>query len=708
MKLLRSTMILMLVLGMALMVAACSGGNSPVNPGSANMPDTFGTTVDEGRNVIAAYEATIDPVAQTFTIEPTERVGSFHFPLTNSYPNVVKVVSFNFGPPFTANISLTHPYPNSGIKGYDPRVIAILPANSGVSMGYNGLSVLANHSVLLQPDGYTKLMDKTALAGNANPFVAYFKEKSFREWSSTPPNHTETKTWTMDINGFGGALQFFLVVDVSTNFPAPPTPVTDNCPEPAEIVTSTVGPMQPAAGSQATIEVKILDWQSASGTTVKCEAPALTNNINSLVYAGPGGTNQYIFSGTLTNQKAAPEGDYFYLIEAKDTATGIALYDEFKLTVSAGGTQGAWTLDPDRDNVDTTLWTQPAFAGTDIAVIDGSNTDWNGVVMYDEFSQIVKADLNLTDGNIYGYAYLPSNDKGTHPAPDTQMLAGRLDGADANGFVFRTFVDENITLGPAGNGKYQREDCVIIISMPNADPFLEALTGIYLTLNDNTNTTEYNEANELLAGADVWDEADTGLGTNPLSIFWKGTQILDVDTSSYNPIGAMGGLADPYFDGAAFVVDWGIWGVTYPPFSEIVGMDGSQDQSFPWMFWAIGKDIFVNQVAWYTKDTLSYVDAYTPTDAAAKILDVQLIPLQNPPLVIETKTQLNDWVAVLLDNKTIEIFDPTMPLGELVSTVDMSGITGTPSYFDIDNKNADIFVSHNDGVIQYVSVFTIH
>jgi len=710
MKLLRSSLILLLVLGMAVGMAACSGGNAPTNPDNAslNLPDSFGTPTDEGRNVIAAYQATIDPVAETFTIEPVDRFGAYHYPLSDHY-KVLSIVSYNFGPPFTANIKLTHPYPGSGIKGYDARVIAVLPANTGVNMGYPTLQVLANNKVLTAPDGYTKLFDK-GLTGNTNPFVAYFKDKPFREWSSTVPNHTETKQWVMDINGFGGPLTFYLVVDVCTNFPAAPTPVTDNCPEPAEITSTTVGTIKDVAGSNGPVEVTILDWQSATGTTVKVEAPSLADGAITLAYAGPGGANLYIFDGTLTNTKAAPEGTYGLLVEAKDNATGTAMYDAFTFTVThQGGGGGAWILDPARANIDTSLWTQPATLGTDIGVVDGSVPDWNGVVMYDDFSQVILSGLDLADGNIYGYAYLPSNNKGTHPAPDTQMAAGRIDASAENGFVYRSFVDSNVTLGPAGNGLYQREDCLVMMTYPLAG-FLDWYFGVFIGPNDNTTTPDYNEKNEQLRASDVCDEANKGTLQNNVMTALSGTVLKDIGTSTYNVVGAEVGFKDPYYNGSTFINDWpatGVWVITNPPFSEIVAMDASQDPVFPMQDWAYGGDIFVNEIAWYTKDTLAFTDGYVSTDATAKFLDMQLIPLQNPPLVVNTFTQYNDWVAVLLDNGTVEVFDPFMVGGQLIETVDISELVGTVDHMDIANNSADIFITHNDGAVEYVSVYTL-
>ena len=213
------------LLGMILVLTACSNSKSPVIPESDNSEIAISQELntDCNRGIVAVYDAAIDVEAGTFTIEPVTRESSFHFPLTTLYPNVLQITAFGFTPTFWADIRLSHPFPGSGIDGFDARVIACLPANMGVSMYYPEFDLHANNSVILFEDGYTKLFDNPSIPGNANPFIAYFTSEPNRVWSSTGMT-SETLHWLMDLAGFGGPLQFQLVVDVSTNYPAPPQP----------------------------------------------------------------------------------------------------------------------------------------------------------------------------------------------------------------------------------------------------------------------------------------------------------------------------------------------------------------------------------------------------------------------------------------------------------------------------------------------------
>ncbi|MBU1092700.1 hypothetical protein KJ836_03485, partial [Patescibacteria group bacterium] len=127
--------------------------------------------------VIGVWSAEINPNNSSFTISLDQpREGSYHHPLTQSFPNVIQVVDYGFSPNFWADIKLTHPLPGSIYDGFDPRVIAIVPVQSpGTYLYYPNLAVYANNSIVLEPDGYTKLFDNLggSIPGNANPFKVY-------------------------------------------------------------------------------------------------------------------------------------------------------------------------------------------------------------------------------------------------------------------------------------------------------------------------------------------------------------------------------------------------------------------------------------------------------------------------------------------------------------------------------------------------------
>jgi hypothetical protein len=328
----RTLSFVMLILAVSLAVSCTRGGN-PVDPSgnSDQLSQISNLSSEQSRSVIGMYSATIDSESGSFAIEPVERVGSYHVPLS-MFPGVVSVTYFNFGPPFVADIRLKHPYPGSGVDFFDPRIIAVLPARTGVSMSYPSMDILANHSVLLSPDGYTKLWDVESLTGNANPFVAYFKDFPNRKMSSTGATQ-ETKRWMMNLSGFGGDLNFYLVVDACTNYPNPSLEGVHNAPEPVQL-TCEISDLNSDIG-YTDVEAVVLDWQG-SGTIggVSVEAPGIFNGVKNLSFSHTGpGADRYTYSGTIYNDLNAPAGDYKILAKASDAGTGIAMYSEFDLKV---------------------------------------------------------------------------------------------------------------------------------------------------------------------------------------------------------------------------------------------------------------------------------------------------------------------------------------------------------------------------------------
>ncbi len=324
---------IVLLLGVVFILSACSGGTTPVEPDteSLNMPESSSAAMDN-RNVIAVYEAVVDPDAGTFEITHAERSSQYHFPVNDNYPNALQITDYGWTPNFWADIKLTHPYSRMGIEGWDPRVIGIIQAYPDVSFNYPVLDVVANNSVVLEQDGYTKLFDYLGFdtLGNANPFKAYFKDQPYRWWPSAGVIE-ETQRWEMDYVGFGGPFEYILVVDVTTNYP---NPTQLNSPEPAEI-DATVESGLTAIGGSAEINATLLDWQGqASIGGVLVEAPDLFVDTVSLSYSSPGvNSDEYLYTGTITNSLLAPAGEYNILVAAWDQMRYIYMYNEFTVTV---------------------------------------------------------------------------------------------------------------------------------------------------------------------------------------------------------------------------------------------------------------------------------------------------------------------------------------------------------------------------------------
>ncbi|MFH1514198.1 MAG: TIGR03790 family protein, partial [bacterium] len=319
----------------------CSRNGIPTSPTEFNdLPSTgsIGARVNNSnREIIGAYIATINPLDGSIVIEPAERIGEYHFELSSSYPHVVSIIETGYDPShnndFYADIRLSHPFPNSGIDGFDPRIIAVLPANSvNNSVNFPSYDVLANYKVVREPDGYTKLFDKWNLAGNTNPLMSYFKNEDHRRFSSTG-NTSETIRWYLDLSGFTSGYQFYLVCDVSTGFPNPPTPVDDNAPEPVQVDVSITGELY-ANGGYANIEATIIDWQGTEYVTVGIECPPLFDGITPFTLVGPGtDPDSYVYSGEIGNYKFAQPGDYFCLIHAFDGWSAKGTYKLATITV---------------------------------------------------------------------------------------------------------------------------------------------------------------------------------------------------------------------------------------------------------------------------------------------------------------------------------------------------------------------------------------
>jgi uncharacterized delta-60 repeat protein len=325
------------ILMCVVILAGCNGGGTPVAQTADQISDLPESSMSSGqsRDVIAVYDAVIDPVKQTFMIEPSSRDLSYHGALTRLYPNALTITDYGWSPNFWVDITLTHPLPNSGIIVFDPRVIAILPTNPGLSFNYPVLDCVGNNSAVLEPDGYTKLFDSLggSIPGNTNPFKAYFKDQPNRRWMDQGVT-SETQRWQMNLSGMPIPLQYKLVVDISTNYPQLPTPGVDNAPEPVQI-EATVEPGLTPQGGEAQIEVTLLDWQGQSSIGgVRVEAPDLFDGTVSLAFSEPGpNPNEYVYTGTIANSLLAPAGEYRILVATWDQQTNLCVFNEFTVTV---------------------------------------------------------------------------------------------------------------------------------------------------------------------------------------------------------------------------------------------------------------------------------------------------------------------------------------------------------------------------------------
>jgi len=449
----RPLLIITIAVCIVLFCVSCSGHESPVIPEtqssiSQDIPDSFGIPADN-RHILAVYDALIDPSTGTFSVTAVERSALFHFPLSRLFPNVLTITGYGWAPSFWADMKLTHPLPGSGIDGFDPRVIAILPANPGVSFNYPNLNAIGNNRVVKEPDGYTKLFDELggSIPGNTNPFKAYFKDEPFRVWSSTGVT-SETQRWNLNFSGFGGPAVFKLVVDVSTNYPNPPQPGIDNAPEPVEM-DATFGEGLTIDGGDTSIEVSLLDWQDTSGMgDVEVEAPALFSNTRALsFYSLAPQTNRHFFRGTISNEYQAPEGEYSLLVKASDKQRNIPTYNEFTARVEGEIPSTLEDVTPPWFN----FWPIDIFIEGNYAYLACAEA---GLHIFDISNPIEPSWVNRVDtpdyaNNVHvedGYAYVTDDDTGlliidVDPPDSAQIvkvidMSYNMDVYISNGYAF--------------------------------------------------------------------------------------------------------------------------------------------------------------------------------------------------------------------------------------------------------------------------------
>ena len=395
-------------------LSACSKhaeSQNPLSPAIENLPPVNDSTGN--RQIISAYNVTINPESGILNIEPEARQAGYHLPLTSYYPNCLKITGYGSNPSFWVDIKLAHPYPGSGVNAFDPRVIAIVPANVSHYFNYPGLGVLGNPDIVQDPDGYTKLFDNLggSIAGNTNPFKAYFKNQPNRIWSSTGVTQ-ETQRWYMNLSGFGGTVNYKLIVDVSTNYPNQSQPIIHNAQEPVQMA-AVIGQGLTSKGGSAEIKVTLLDWQGKNNIGAKVESPSLFSGTVDLSYAGAGSNpNEFVFRGYISNAKLAPEGQYKLLVGACDTVSGVYIYSEFKATVEDDISFNPSDITPPWLSINPSA---VALVGNYLYV--GTNNNDGGLHIFDVSNPlnpkwVMKVDIPNVVLDIYvqgGYAYVTSD-----------------------------------------------------------------------------------------------------------------------------------------------------------------------------------------------------------------------------------------------------------------------------------------------------------
>jgi hypothetical protein len=347
---------LIALLTVAAVFIGCAG-SAGKNPADPSFPVAAQTAIATNRHLWGIWDVHIASDRQTAEIAPL-RTADMHLNavrLLEVKPctSCLKISNLQIIGPneLSADLTLTHPFPGLlKYTGFDVRGIFI--STSDFTFPMSGRQIAWGDSVpwILDPDGYTPLFNPTEfppttppalgyipgkystggdLSANLNPFVAYRKDAPRRMFES---GGSETKT--VKIHAPTGPIHFGYAVDVCWQLvdnvidPLTDFPPDANCLEPYAISVD-IGPgLQPYAGSSTPIEVEVYDHQGQETiSTVTIESPDLFAGEISLAFSTAMPDGAFLFTGTLSNDLGATDGEYPLLVKATDWETDQNLGD---------------------------------------------------------------------------------------------------------------------------------------------------------------------------------------------------------------------------------------------------------------------------------------------------------------------------------------------------------------------------------------------
>jgi hypothetical protein len=337
-------------------ILGCSGGFSdPVSPGPVQpaIAPKASQIVNNNRHLWGIWSIEVDPALGTVDISPM-RSADLHMNMVHMMEvapcnDCIKIKINSFSPP-TVSLDLTLKHPvkdNLTMTGFDVRGIFITKGEYLFPEGNRLVSLNGMYPVLNQPDGYTSLFNPTEYPSNSskpfalkytpgkgavgtglsatlNPYIAYGQSNPRRMF---PPGSEETRTLTLKVPS--GKFAFGYAVDASWVDPGKPVidPVTDfppeaNCMEAYKIDPVSYGNPTGVVGSTGTVSVNLYDHQGLDTvSSVLVECPDLFNGWVALDFVAQDGSDKFIFSHMIVNEKGAPSGGlYPVLIKILDTA----------------------------------------------------------------------------------------------------------------------------------------------------------------------------------------------------------------------------------------------------------------------------------------------------------------------------------------------------------------------------------------------------
>jgi hypothetical protein len=333
---------------------SCAGGSS-INKSQAPpvVPDITGTASElsesAGHNLWGYYLVVINQSDYSTEIIPIRATAAhwnvLRFLEQGPCSNCFKLEGVTSNPDGTlnVNVSITHPFTNMNLTGFDVRGIAIF--NGSHEFPESGLVVsdrALGETEVLNADGYTALYNPTT-AGHS--FEGYIKGKlatqavlsstlnAFKRFiTDTPANvrnafYTGSKiavTFIIDPPEPPNSLVFGYAIDASW---APPIdqpvddPMTDfgpdaNCPEGWKIVVTEapVGDGLTDCGGQARLTIDVYDWQGKEDAhPVIVECPELFAGEIEVAWKADG-AGLTTYEAVVENANSAPAGLYRCLV----------------------------------------------------------------------------------------------------------------------------------------------------------------------------------------------------------------------------------------------------------------------------------------------------------------------------------------------------------------------------------------------------------
>ncbi len=283
-----------------LLILGCSGKSTvPTSPSSPadDLPFIAAMEINDspGHCLAGYWGISIDTEELTATIEP-QRHPTAHMCLSGLLTPLITGISFNPNGTLDVDITIINPYP---VNGYDLR----------------GIMFLDNTFSLWNPDDWTSLCD-TPDGPFFNPFRAYAKDEPNRIFAAYA-EHTETyQIYFPDQTAYVG-------FGIEASYPG-------NCEEPYSIENFTQEVLFDEVGSEAIVEIDILDWQDDVNQVI-----LMAQNITNEAFTMFTGKVNETWSTTLVNNAGIGPGDYEALIVAfSDGSGGLAHYDWAKITIS--------------------------------------------------------------------------------------------------------------------------------------------------------------------------------------------------------------------------------------------------------------------------------------------------------------------------------------------------------------------------------------